>query len=145
MKKKDKKKVTIDCSVGKSKVRQDMGTDVNKIMDTYRRTGQTPAPLDMGQFKDVSNIGTYQELHQRDIMARREFSRLSADIQKKFHYSIDELVKFVDNPDNFEECIKLGLFPAPQETPGQRNPPGKSPEDKAPADAKASDGDGAEK
>lgn len=83
--------------------------DVNEILRKYMKTGQINLPNQHGQYLDVSDI---QDLHLALTQvneATQAFDQLPPEIRRRFGNSLTELVSFLDDPQNNEEAIKLGL------------------------------------
>lgn len=41
----------------------------------------------------------------------RFFNRLDPEVRLKFNHNAGNMVDFVNNPDNLQECVKLGILP----------------------------------
>lgn len=86
--------------------------DVNKIMAKWLN-GNGPNPHvqpDFTQYRDVSNIGSYQDMLEVVMNAQSDFDSLSADVRARFKNDVGNLLEFVGNPANLDECVKLGLM-----------------------------------
>lgn len=84
-------------------------TDANVIVNRYARTGEWPGSFTEGKFADVSEV---KDLHQSltDIgNAKAAFMALPAQIRARFENDMVKYVEFLQNPENDEEAIKLGL------------------------------------
>lgn len=92
--------------------------NINNIMAKYLQTGILVDPLQQcngqPQFGDYTAIPDYQEAQQVMIDASNLFDSLPALLRKRFHNSPGELLEFLDDRDNLDEAVKLGLVaPAP--------------------------------
>lgn len=109
--------------------------DINNIVATFHKTGVFP---EKGHelFLDISNAPSYQDAMQVVIDANNAFMALDAKTRKKFNNDPTEMLAFLDDAENREEAIKLGMIPAPAPTPqpASPNPAGGQP---APSKAKA--------
>lgn len=83
--------------------------DINTILKKYRITGVLPTSLKVGVGGDFSNIGDFQTCLDRINRAKSEFEALPSDIRSRFGNDPSAYVDFVLNPDNTDECVKLGL------------------------------------
>lgn len=114
---KGKKKVTLECKdVSLADSSQQSATDINNIMRKYKKTGViTHITNAIPQFGDVSQIGDYQSCLERVKNAEQLFSELPARTRERFRNDPAQFLSFMDNEDNFEEAIKLGLaIPKPE-------------------------------
>lgn len=90
--------------------------DINKILDTYKRTGMLPNSLSGNSFLarnpmygDFSDVTDYTSIRYKLDEAERQFMELPAHIRKRFDNDPQKLVEFIDNPGNYEEAVKLGI------------------------------------
>lgn len=92
-------------------------TEVNSIISKYRKTGAiTHLSKKAGQFADVSDIPDMLEAHERVTNAFNAFQELPAVIRDKFQNDPMKMIQFLNNPENNEEAIKLGLKVDPNKT-----------------------------
>lgn len=108
---------TLGCyldNFGKSRTQQcfsDM-TNVNIIMKKWQGR-PPPLPSDVKQvFADVSHGMDFQQSLERVNAVQEAFDRLPADTRSRFRNNPVELLDFVGDPANEQECIKLGLMDA---------------------------------
>lgn len=99
----------------KTKTQQHLqkSTDVNYIV---ARCTQTNVPLPTNtapNYEDYSKVPDYKAAMNLTIIANERFALLPAEIRSKFRNDPTEMLEFVHNPDNKEECEKLGLLPQP--------------------------------
>lgn len=92
-------------------------TDVNLIIKKYKKTGEfSHVSKKVGQYVDVSSVTDYLSMRQQVIDAENAFMELPSDIRKRFRNSPHELIVFLNNEQNYDEAVKLGLIdekPAP--------------------------------
>lgn len=86
--------------------------DINKIMAKFQRTGiinhyANHAP----EYGDATPI-EYLDALQTVAKANEMFADLPSSVRKRFSNSPEEFLEFVQNPENLEECRKMGLAPA---------------------------------
>lgn len=83
--------------------------DINKIMAKFQRTGvinhyAKHAP----EYGDASPI-EYLDALQTVATANEMFAELPSSVRKRFSNSPEEFLEFVQNPENLDECRKMGL------------------------------------
>jgi len=84
--------------------------NINTIVQKYHRTGilpngNNPAKAVYGDFTAID----FQTAQQRITTAREAFEALPAQIRARFRNEPVELIKFMENPENLDEAVKLGL------------------------------------
>jgi len=86
--------------------------DINNIMAKYAKTGILEHARNVqGAYGDFSDVPDFQEARNRLIAAEQAFMALPAKIRKEFDNEPANLVAFIDNDDNYDEAVKLGLIP----------------------------------
>ncbi len=88
--------------------------DINNIMSKFNKTGilehenkRTP------QYGDLMPFDDYHAALNQTIEAQDAFDALPSDLRSRFNNEPGEFLKFVDNPENTEEMVELGLSEAP--------------------------------
>ncbi len=115
--------VTLDCSGDKGRTKQSFEeeTNINSIMRKFHQTGELVDPAKIASrqafFGDVSTIGDFQQMKNKVIDAELAFGDLPSDIRTRFGNKPGELVEFLEDPQNKEEAIELGIVNAPEEAP----------------------------
>jgi len=102
---------------GSSKTQQQFKDqcDVNKIMAKYQTTGQfLHLSGKQGVFADVSQITDYNQMHQKILDAKNMFGALPSNIRLRFGNDPAQLLAFMQDPQNLEEGIKLGIYEKPK-------------------------------
>ncbi len=122
----DKKRFSIE-TPGKSMTQQALAneSDINKIMAKAIRTGQPPPSVHerQAQFGDFTQITSFHQAQTALVHAQNEFNTLPAKIRSYFDNDPEKLIKFLDDPDNLEEAVQMGLVqPPPSEE--EEPPPG---------------------
>lgn len=112
-------KAVIDCSSDEILTEQNHKdeADVNMIIrkhgvDLVQKTAQLQAPN--MRFDDVTG-NDFQEAMQIVANAQQSFEAMPSDIRKQFNNSPAEFLDFVQNPDNNDKLISMGLAEAPPE------------------------------
>jgi len=91
--------------------------DINNIINKYEKTGQLPLSNKVGRYADYSELTDYQGMLQTIQDAQDAFMELPALIRSKFRNNPGEMINFLQNPNNREEAIKLGLVnPQPNQS-----------------------------
>lgn len=111
---------------GESKTLQEFKNDcdINVIMEKIKcGIDPTPASVMRGSLKrqpiygDFTMFGDFSAMQNKILQAEEMFASLPAQIRAKFGDNPASLIEFVNNPENREECEKLGLFvPKKQES-----------------------------
>lgn len=89
--------------------------DINVIMRKFGLTGHLPANLNMPQFGDFDTIDDYQSAMNLVRAADEAFMQLPAETRARFNNDPQRLIDFLDDANNREEALKLGLLQPPQE------------------------------
>lgn len=95
---------------------QAKGCDLNDIIRRYVAAGVMPE-VQQGEFGDVSDVGSYQDLQVRLAEVRRVFMQLAPDMRERFRNDPSVFADFVADPSNVDEGIAIGLYKAREEKP----------------------------
>lgn len=95
--------------------------DLNEIIRRYRAAGVEPE-LEVGEFGDVTDIGSFQDVQVRLSEVRRVFMSLRPEVRERFRNDPAVFADFVGDPANIEEGIALGLY-KPEEAKGESAEP----------------------
>lgn len=112
-------------------------SDVNRIMTRWLSGGPPPvSDASRATFRDVSSGMDYREVCDRVLEVQESFDSLPADMRMRFANDPANLLDFVSNPANNDECIKLGLMDDGLSTNVDKRPFGdvKSPSEQFPLD-----------
>lgn len=105
---------TINNDPSKTDQQWEKDCNVNNIMAKFAQTGQLHHTKSRpGVYADVSELGDFQTAMNTVTQAQRDFSQLPAALRERFNQSPASLVKFLSDPNNRDEAIKLGLIPTP--------------------------------
>ncbi|WNK12723.1 MAG: internal scaffolding protein [Microvirus sp.] len=106
---------------GPSKTRQEFKdeADINNIIDQYQTNGILPETKPEGVFGDFSDpvLKDYQMAENIVVGARELFERLPARIRERFQNDAASLIEFVQDDNNRDEAIKLGIINKPVAPP----------------------------
>jgi len=111
------KKIKLECKDPTlTDISQQNASDINNIMRKYKKTGViTHITNAIPTFGDVSQIGDYQSCLEHVRRAEQLFSELPALTRERFQNDPTQFVSFMDDENNLEEAIKLGLaIPKPE-------------------------------
>lgn len=84
-------------------------TDINRIVDTFIRTGEIAPNLNPPQYGDFTGIQDYQSALNAVRAAEDSFMQLDAEVRARFGNNPQRLLEFLDNPANLDEARELGL------------------------------------
>jgi len=91
--------------------------DINNILRQFNITGLLPENPLSPRYGDFTGISDYQTALNQVIAAEDEFMRLPADLRARFDNDPAQLIQFLENSDNKDEAIKLGLVNPSVELP----------------------------
>jgi phage internal scaffolding protein len=83
--------------------------DINNILRQFNITGLLPESPLSPRYGDFTGIGDYHTALNRVIAAEDEFMALPAQIRSRFDNDPAKLIDFLENQENKDEAIKLGL------------------------------------
>lgn len=93
--------------------------DINNIMRRYQSTGVLVDPLHPGTVKpifgDFSVSFDFKTAQNTIIDANRRFEMLPSEIRARFGNDPGALLDFLNDKENRQEAIKLGLLDLPEE------------------------------
>lgn len=91
--------------------------DINNIIAKFNRTGFLVDPLTsvtrQPMFGEFDNIPDFRETQNMIAMAKENFMELPSELRKRFHNDAVELLEFLQDENNKDEAIRLGLVNAP--------------------------------
>lgn len=88
--------------------------DINNIMKKYDgRINLVPFTAS-GHFADLTELGDYQSMLDKVLVAQDAFASLNADLRKRFNNDPAQLLSFLQDENNYDEGVKLGLLNARQ-------------------------------
>lgn len=119
-----RKRVPLSASGIASKTQQQYkaSSNVNNIMKTGLKTGLVMRSDKPPFYLNNPNLSSMDFLETQNLVidAKRRFEALPSKIRKQFDHSPYELLRFMENPENKEEAIRLGLV-APDKPPVDPN------------------------
>jgi len=91
--------------------------DINNILRQFNITGMLPEQAVSPRYGDFTGINDYHSALNQVIAAEDEFMSLPATLRARFENDPAQLIDFLDNPENKNEAIKLGLVKEAVELP----------------------------
>lgn len=88
-------------------------TDINTIVERFGLTGQMPEEVRTPQYGDYTGIFDYQTAMNTVVQAKENFMALPAKMRARFHNDPQEILEFLEEEENREEAIKIGLVKEP--------------------------------
>ncbi len=121
---------SLDCGTeGKTVQASKDECDINILMSRYEKTGTLPINTKQPIYGDFSNVSDYMDAVHQTAKAQAMFDALPARIRDRFGNSPEGLLEFMDDPQNLDEAIELGLVPpdpdleVPPDPPADPAPP----------------------
>lgn len=99
--------------------------DINYIVNKAMRGEFVRGAVNKGMYEDVSRIGDYHDIQDTLLSINEEFMKIPPEIRARFHHDPSLLTEWVNNPQNAEEAIELGLL-EPSDRKPKNNPPASS-------------------
>lgn len=92
--------------------------DINNILSKYRRTGVvTHLAVRPGGYTHYNDSMDFKQALDLVIDAENDFASLPSDLRRRFNNDPYELLQFIDNNENYDEAVQLGLIPGAKEAP----------------------------
>lgn len=92
-------------------------SNINFIAERYGLTGELPQVLDLPKYGDFTGIFDFQTAQNQVRHAIEQFMTLPAKLRAKFDNSPQKLLTFLEDPENRDEAIAMGLVNKPEPTP----------------------------
>lgn len=117
--------------------------DINLIVESAKRGADLSGRVNdkAPRFGDFTNLPSYKDCLNVVVKANEAFMSMDAFIRERFGNDPGQFLSFIDNPDNREEAIKLGLVQKPPVAEPPLEAPVKSKVAEEPKKAKPSKGD----
>ncbi len=91
--------------------------DINTILKRFNATGNVPVSPVQPTYGDFTGIDDYKGALDQIIASEAEFAALPANLRKRFENDPAELLAFLDDANNRDEAIELGLIAQPIQQP----------------------------
>lgn len=89
-------------------------TDINAMSAKYLKSRMAGNPQGRKPMFIEVPSASFHEMMNKVARIRQDFERLSAKLRRRFMDDPGVMLAFVENPDNREECVKLGLIDDPE-------------------------------
>lgn len=100
----------LDASADSRTVQSDKDrTDIRNIVKRAMRGATVNVNVREGRFEDISSAPTYMQALNQVAVANELFANLPSSVRDRFANDPIRMLMFLDNPDNKDESIKLGL------------------------------------
>lgn len=110
---------------GKSMTQQHMAdaTDINRIMARYLKNGGSFAKLPdpVGMYADLTQLGDFQESMNVISKATFAFQQLPANFRQELNNDPQQLINFLNDPENRDRAVKMGLMKPVQQKVETKN------------------------
>ena len=83
--------------------------DIDILLAKFAVTGQLPDNVRVPQFADFEDTFDFQSSMNVLRAAEEAFASMPAEVRDRFANDPGRLVEFANNPDNYDEAVRLGL------------------------------------
>lgn len=108
-------RVTLECAPGRTKQEFGEETDINFILKQWIKTGQAPYMAAGVAFGDFSGTNDFQEAMETVTETEQQFAALPSHIRDRFGNDANQLLAFLEKPENLAEAQKLGIVKKPDD------------------------------
>lgn len=128
-KKLGRRRVTTLCAGGRTKQEFKDECDINQILKQWIKTGQAPYMATPAEYGDFSVVTDFRESIELVTKTKQQFAALPSHLRDRFGNSPNQMLSFLEDNENMEEAIKLGIVQGPDFVLDPE-PPNNSPEPK---------------
>jgi len=99
--------------------------NINTIMAKIRKGQAVPTIAGEPIFGDFTKCNDFQTAQNAVLEAHDRFMSLPSDIRRRFQNQPNNLLEFLEDPENLEEAVELGLVTklVPQDPPPENTAP----------------------
>lgn len=90
-------------------------SDINTIVKRFGLTGELPDDFKAPVSGDFTNIMDFQSAMNAIRAAEESFMEMPAEMRARFNNDPQRLIEFLDNGDNRDEALKMGIIQKPPE------------------------------
>lgn len=110
-------------------------SNINNIMARYQKTGQiTHLANGTPKYGDFATAEDYYSASNRVLEAQHTFDALPASVRDRMENNPANLISFMDDPDNLDEAVELGLVILREDPPTPPERPPEATEEPPPAE-----------
>ena len=91
--------------------------NINNIVKRCMNGAAMPTGSRTPLFGDFSEVADFTSAQTLIAQANAEFEQLPSDVREKFGNNVSDLMDFLDDENNIDEAIALGLAPKPESEP----------------------------
>lgn len=91
--------------------------NINNIVKRCMNGAAMPTGSRTPLFGDFSEVADFTSAQTLIAQANAEFEQLPSDVREKFGNNVSDLMDFLDDENNLDEAIELGLAPKPESEP----------------------------
>lgn len=88
--------------------------DINVIMSRYKKTGLIQHVREAGGFNNLPDAFDYHQAMNTIARSKQAFDALPAELRDRFSNEPARLLSFLNDPENRDEAVSLGLVPRPE-------------------------------
>lgn len=105
-------KPKINCGPGRTQQSEKDSCDINLIMKRFEKTKELPiTTARLASYGDFSDLSDFKTSLDRIKLAEETFMALPADVRAHVDNDPQKFLDFVDDEDNLETMIEMGLVP----------------------------------
>ena len=91
--------------------------NINNIVKRCMNGAAMPTGSRTPLFGDFSEVADFTSAQTLIAQANAEFEQLPSEVREKFGNNVSDLMDFLDDENNIDEAIALGLAPKPESEP----------------------------
>jgi len=91
--------------------------NINNIVRRCMNGGVMPSGTRVPLFGDFTEVADFTTANTLIAQANAEFEQLPSEVREKFGNDVSKLMDFLDDENNADEAIALGLAPKPDSEP----------------------------
>lgn len=91
--------------------------DINVIVKRFGLTGELPNGIDMPVSGDFTGVTDFHTAMNMVRQAQESFQELPGEIRERFNNDPAKVIAFLENANNRDEAVRLGMIAKPVEKP----------------------------
>lgn len=97
--------------------------DINVIVERFGVTGKFEVPATLPSSGDFTGVSDYHSALNQVIAAEEAFMLLPAKVRKRFDNDVGAMIAFLEDSENEQEAVELGLINPPPFVEPPAGPP----------------------